>query len=254
MKSLCDIRKVCFSYNASRTILRDVSFSVFENEIVGILGKNGSGKSTLLNVVTGFLPCAKGTIFVGGKSIKAISLSERAKLLSYIQQSKIRVPSYYRLEDFIIEGRRPFRSFGLYTHEDYELLDKTINDCDLADFRDSYVKDLSGGEFQRCLFARALMKQSQFYLFDEPCSAMDIKYQKEFFKIATKVKDTMRAGILITIHDINLAVQNCDRLILLNDGSIVFDGKARDVSADIISKTFDIEVSTSARGKKYFYY
>ncbi len=255
MKLLCDARNVSFSYKKNRQILSDISFSVREKEIIGVLGKNGSGKSTLLNVVAGFLCPQEGGVFVHDKNIQSFSLLERAKAVSYIQQKKLNIPNYYTTEDFVIEGRRPFRPFGVYAKEDYELLTETLNECDLLDFKGRLLSDLSGGEFQRCVFARAIMKQADLYLFDEPCSAMDIKHQKEFFRIANKVKDLKSSGILITIHDINLAVQNCDRIILLNGGRILYDGKASNIGADVISQAFEVEVSAEYRnGTKYFYY
>ena len=98
------------------------------------------------------------------------------------------------------------------------------------------------------------MKQSDFFLFDEPCSAMDIKYQKEFFSIANDVRQNLNAAILLTIHDINLAVNYCDRLIILNHGNIIYDGNALSVTSDVISEAFDTIVSSKCNTKKHFYY
>ena len=229
MKSLCNVQNVHFTYNEKtdkeRNVLKGVSFSVGKNEIVGILGKNGCGKSTLLNVVAGFNVPQQGSVAVkekkicaDGKKTKNYSLNEWAKTLSYIQQKSLAIPSYYKVEDFILEGRRPFRRFGSYTENDYLLLGATMRECNLKDFNNRFVNELSGGEQQRCIFAREIMKGADLFLFDEPCSAMDIKYQKDFFRIAQKIKVQNGNSILITIHDINLAVQNCDRIILLDKG------------------------------------
>ena len=154
------------------------------------------------------------------------------------------------VEDFIIAGRRPFRPFGFYTKEDYDLIDKVLDECNLQDYRKRFLKELSGGEVQCYIFARAIMKQSDFFLFDEPCSAMDIKYQKEFFSIANDVRQNLNAAILITIHDINLAVNYCDRLIILNHGNIIYDGNALSVTSDVISEAFDTIVSSKCNNKK----
>lgn len=254
MSILCEINHVSFAYSSDKTILADISFSVKSGEIIGILGKNGCGKSTLLNIIAGFLPDYSGFVTVKGKDIRNYSNKERACMLSYIPQNKITVPAYYCVEDFIIEGRRPFRAFGFYTKEDYELIDEILDACNLQTYRKSLLKELSGGEVQRCIFARSIMKQSNFFLFDEPCSAMDIKYQKEFFSIADDVKHSLNAAVLLTIHDINLAVNYCDRLIVLNHGNIIYNGNAESVTSDIISTAFDTIVSSKCNVKNYFYY
>jgi len=254
MSTICKLTDVSFGYTSRKKILNKVSFEIKPGEIVGILGKNGSGKSTILNLITGFLSDYSGNITVKNKKISSYSLKERACAISYIQQKNFLIPEYYCIEDFIIDGRRPFRAFGFYKKEDYDLLDRIITICNLQNYRKHLLKELSGGEIQRCVFAKAIMKQSDFFLFDEPCSAMDIKYQKDFFEIASNVKKDLKAAVLLTIHDINLAVNNCDRLLVLDKGCIIFDGTASSVTSEIIAKAFDTNVSTNCSSKKYFYY
>ena len=254
MKNICEVKGLSFGYSSGKEILSDISIDFKKGEVVGILGKNGCGKTTLLNLITGFLDNYEGSITIKDKNIKSYSNIERAQTLSYIQQNKITIPDYYKVEDFVIEGRRPFRPFGLYTREDYELLDNVMSTCNLTTYRNRLLKEMSGGEVQRCIFARAIMKQSDFFIFDEPCSAMDIKYQKEFFNIAHNIKNSSDATVLLSIHDINLAVNHCDRLIILKGGQKVYDGFAEKVTPEILSDAFDIRVSNECRNLNYFYY
>ena len=259
MKKLCDVQDISFSYNKGckkeRKILSGVSFSINRNEIVGILGKNGCGKSTLLNIISGFIVPQKGSVCINQKEIKDYTINDRAKTVSYIQQKNINIPSYYKVEEFILEGRRPYRKFGVYYQDDYNQLENTMKQCALGKFEARKMTELSGGEQQRCIFAREIMKQANLFLFDEPCSAMDIKYQKEFFNIAHKVKETNGSTILITIHDINLAVQNCDRIILLNEGQVLYDGSAELIPCEILSEAFEVEVKDrNDNGKRYLFY
>ena len=254
MKTICEVKDLTFGYTSEKKIFSDISISLGKGEVVGILGKNGCGKTTLLNLITGFLEKYEGIITIKDKNIKSYSTTERAQTMSYIQQNKIAIPDYYRVEDFVIEGRRPFRPFGFYTKDDYELLDNVMSVCNLTSYRKKLLKEMSGGEVQRCIFARAIMKQVDFFLFDEPCSAMDIKYQKEFFKIAHDIKDTLGATVLLSIHDINLAVNYCDRLIVLKDGYKLYDGPTDKVTSQIISKAFDVSVSDHCINTRYFYY
>lgn len=254
MNKLCVVENLTFGYSSSKMILSDVSFELNKGEIIGILGRNGSGKSTLINLIIGFLKNYTGKIEINGELINNFTLKNRAQKISYIPQSRVIVPDYYSVEDFILEGRRPFRNFGFYTKEDYSILDNVLNECNLENFRDRNINELSGGEFQRCIFAKALIKQSDFFVFDEPLSALDIKYQKEFFKLAEMTKKKLKPGMLISIHDINLAVNFCDRLLVLDSGKIIFDGSSKNISAEILSKAFDTEIYTECRNKIYFYY
>ena len=254
MESICTVTNLSFFYNPSKMILDDISFTIHNNEIVGILGKNGSGKTTLLNLMTGFLKDYSGKININQKNVKDYSINKRAKSISYIQQSKLTIPDYYIVADYILEGRRPFRPFGFYKKEDYLLLDDIIVQCNLENLKFRHLKGLSGGELQRCRFARALMKQCDFFVFDEPTSAMDIKYQKEFFELAKLAKKQLNAGIMLSIHDINLAIKYCDRLIVLSSGKILYNGGAKNVTKEILSKAFDIDVSDTCQDKVHFYY
>ena len=254
MSIVCSVKNISFSYTPQRKILKNISFSAEDGEIIGILGKNGSGKSTLLNIVAGLVQQYEGNIFLEGKNIKDVTFQERAQRISYIQQTKLHIPKYYNVEDFVIEGRRPFSRFGFYGREDYSLLDEVLNLCDLNDFRQKLLCEMSGGEIQRAVFARAIIKKAGLYLFDEPCSAMDIKYQKDFFQIAQKVKTLVPCSILVTIHDINLAIKNCDRILLFHDGHILYDDIAKKISAKELSQAFETTVSSECDSKPHFYY
>ncbi|MBQ8560019.1 MAG: ABC transporter ATP-binding protein [Spirochaetaceae bacterium] len=254
MSVVCSASNISFSYTPKRKILQNISFSTKDGEIIGILGKNGSGKSTLLNIVAGLSKHYEGDIFLEDKNIKDVSLQERAQRISYVQQTKLYIPKYYSVEDFVIEGRRPFSRLGFYKLEDYSLLDEILTFCYLNDFRQKLLCEMSGGEMQRAVFSRAIIKKAGLYLFDEPCSAMDIKYQKDFFQIAQKVKTLVPCSILVTIHDINLAIKNCDRILLFHDGRILYDGAAKEISARDLTKAFETAVSNECDSKPHFYY
>ena len=254
MNDICKVENLSFSYNSSRKIIEKISFGINKGEIIGILGKNGSGKTTILNLMTGFLKDYSGSITINGKDIRNFSLKERARTMSYIQQSRLLIPDYYSVENFILEGRRPFRKFGFYNEEDYALLEKVINQCGLENYRNQSVNKISGGEFQRCIFAKALMKQCDFFLFDEPTSAMDIKYQKDFFSLLTMAKQELEAAVVLSIHDINLAVKYCDRIITLKSGTIIYDGAAINISSEILSEAFETKITDKSPDEKHFYY
>ena len=207
MDDVCIVENLSFSYSPSKRIIDNLSFQISNSEIVGILGKNGSGKTTLINLMTGFLKNYSGSITIRGKNIEDYSLKERARNVSYIQQSHLSIPDYYCVEDFVLEGRRPFTKFGFYTDDDYELLETVLKQCSLETYKKQHINEISGGELQRCVFAKALMKQCDLFIFDEPTSAMDIKYQKEFFELISIAKQELNAAIVLSIHDINLSIK-----------------------------------------------
>lgn len=254
MNDVCIVDNLSFSYSPSNKIIDNLSFKISNGEIVGVLGKNGSGKTTLINLMTGFLKQYSGSITIKGKEINDYSLKERARIVSYIQQSRLSIPDYYYVEDYILEGRRPFRKFGFYTEEDYELLEKVLKKCSLEKYRKQHINEISGGELQRCVFAKALMKQCDFFIFDEPTSEMDIKYQKEFFELISIAKQELNAAIVLSIHDINLSIKYCDRLIVLNSGEILYDGKSKFITKEILSEAFDTLVSAKCTDSLHFYY
>ena len=253
MNSICSVKDLHFSYKKEKPVLSSISFSAGGNEIIGIIGKNGSGKSTLLNILAGFIKGYRVDVFINNVNAKVLTLKERAKIVSYIPQKKITLPDYYIVEDFVMEGCRPFRNFGMYKPEDYENSDKVLEECKLTAFKTKPISELSGGEMQRCVFARAIMKRAKLFLFDEPNSELDIKYQRDFFYLANKLKNGGGA-VLIAVHDINLAVRSCDRLLVLSDGIILYDGRADAISADVLSHAFDVDVFTVPQTKKNFYY
>lgn len=253
MNSICCVKDLRFAYKKEKAVLSGVSFSAAANEIIGIIGKNGSGKSTLLNIIAGFIKGYDGNVFINNEDAKILTLKERAKTISYIPQKKIAIPDYYTVEDFVMEGCRPFRNLGLYKPEDYKNMDKILADCKLTAFKNKLISELSGGEMQRCIFARSIMKHAKLFLFDEPNSALDIKYQKDFFDLAKKLKNAGGA-VLIAVHDINLAVRYCDRLLVLSEGTVLYNGDAAAVNEDILSRAFDVEVFTVPQTNKNFYY
>lgn len=249
---MCNVKNISFAYG-KKQILNDISFSASKDCIIGVLGKNGSGKSTLLNILAGLLKPQAGDVMINDTSIYSMKERDRAKRISFVEQKSENIPQYYTIEDLILEGRRPYKQFNFScTQEDYELLEQTMQKCDLKRFEGQLVNKLSGGEAQRCMLGRAIIKDAKVFLLDEPCSAMDIKYQKNFFAILQNIKKGK--SIIITIHDINLAIQNCDKLIVLKDGKIEFQGNAKDVSEQVLSSAFETVVKTQCEVDKYFYY
>ena len=259
MNSICaQVENLSFSYcnknlKKEKSVLSKINFAVYKNEIVGLLGRNGVGKTTLLNIIAGFIKGYSGNVVIDGINIDSLTLKSRAKTISYIQQNGMKIPDYYTIEDFVIEGLRPFRNFGMYKPCDWERLDEVLASCDLTSFRGKLIAECSGGEIQRCIFAQAIIKNAKLFLFDEPNSALDIKYKQDFFELVKKLKNSDNA-IVIAMHDINLAMKYCDRVIVLLDGKILYDGSISAITSNILSEAFNILVYDFPQSNKFFYY
>lgn len=269
MQNLIDIRGVSFAYGKDRAILRDISFSVHAGEAVALLGENGGGKSTLLNIITGFIKPQCGTIRVANRNAASLTLRERARLISYIPQRLPAIPDFYKVKDFVIEGRhayRPFRpwQFGRYKAEDYDKADEVLKQCNLSQYASSSVKDLSGGEVQNMVFAQSMMKDAPICIFDEPLANLDIRHQKDFFALVKSftsnaplscLQQVSARCVLFSIHDIDLAVNNATRILLLDHGTISFDGKPSEITCEVLGKAYRTQISDFPQdGKRYFYY
>jgi iron complex transport system ATP-binding protein len=254
--NLIEVQGLNFKYNKDIPILNDISFSVKEGEIVGILGPNGCGKTTLFDILSTFRKCDSGNIYFDKQDISKVKLLEKAKIFSYIQQRKeLQSENIYDINDFVLQGRRPYSRFGFYSKEDKGICLKSIEKCNLVELINSQVSTLSGGEFQRCELARAITQNTKILICDEPVSAMDIKYQKDFFKIMKSlITDSSKCSI-ISLHDINLAKTFCDRLIVLNKGEIQFNDTPDKLCSKLLSSIYDTPIGkTTNRNNLFDYY
>lgn len=247
---LIEVQDLNFKYKNNLPILNNVSFNVKEGEILGVLGPNGCGKTTLFDILSTFRKHDSGNVYFDKKDISKVKLLDRAKIFSYIQQRKeLQSENIYDIHDFVLQGRRPYSRFGFYSNHDKEICLNSIDKCNLGDLIHSQVSTLSGGEFQRCELARAITQNTKILICDEPVSAMDIKYQKDFFKIMKDlIVDSSKCSI-ISLHDINLAKTFCDRLLILNKGEIQFNDTPDKLGTELLSSIYDTQITEIKNSK-----
>lgn len=216
-------------HNVNKTIehnhvLQNITFNVNTGECLGIIGPNGSGKSTLLRLLTGIELLDSGTIAIDGKSIQQIPREELSKYMAVLPQEPL--PSIpYRVEDVVMMGRYPHRKrFYTHTEEDYRVVDRIIEETGLENRRHRLLHQLSGGERQRVAIARTLAQQPTILLLDEPTTFLDIGYQIEILQLLKKWQMEHHLTMIVVLHDLNLAAQYCDRLLLLSNGRLVSEG------------------------------
>lgn len=209
--------------------LCDINFEIPKGSFAGIIGPNGSGKTTLFRAITGILPLKSGQISLSGKNLKAFSLRQRAQNIAIVSQ--FIEAGDMSVEDYVLMGRIPYHSrFNFFeTDEDFTLARKYMELTDTWRFKDQLMSELSGGEQQLAGIARALTQQPELLLLDEPTSHLDITHQVQVLNVLQQLNQETGLSVLMVIHDLNLASEYCDRLILVNQGRIHTQGIPEDV-------------------------
>lgn len=210
-----------------QTVLENISFSIASGEILVLLGSNGSGKSTLIKAIDNLIPVLSGKLSLNGQDIKSINRKKLSQMISYTAQNNdfdLSINVY----DFISLGRYPHQGvIPIFSATDKKIIDKALETANLLSFSEKILSKLSGGEQQRVLLARALATEAPLMLLDEPSASLDIKHQLEFFNILKRLK-LQGKTIIMAIHDINDAIKIADKIILLNNKNIIFNGSPHD--------------------------
>tara|TARA_B100001115_G_scaffold62197_1_gene46134 strand:+ start:39 stop:812 length:774 start_codon:yes stop_codon:yes gene_type:complete len=232
----------------NRTILKDVSLNINQGEIISVIGPNGAGKSTLLKSLAGDIKPSEGNIYYDQKNIMAIDIQERAFTRSVMSQLQ-QVAFDFSVKE-IIEMGWVDRGESAYADEFENAVMEVVSKCGVIDLIDRNFNTLSGGEQRRIHFARTLLQlwrpsdssDPKYLLLDEPTANLDLTYEVKLLNI---VKDVSRegAGVMLVLHDLNLAAKFSDKIVLINDGSIVKIGDPKEVlEANILSSVYNIDI------------
>ena len=223
-EEMLKIQEVTAGYGEKK-VLKSISLSIRQGEFVSLIGSNGAGKSTLLKCVSGLLSTEGGQILLCGRNSRKLKPKERARLAAVVPQSYA-VEYAFTAEDVVAMGRYPYQSFGKReTREDQEILLQAMEDTNTLEFRNRLYNELSGGEKQRVVLARALAQQPKILLLDEPTSALDIHHQTEVMELISRLNREQGLTVLAVLHDVNMASRYCSRMLLLKDGQLAADGE-----------------------------
>ena len=235
---MMEIKHLSYHYKGYPQVLNDVSFDIEPGKFLAILGNNGVGKSTLLKCFNHILKPDAGEVLLDGQNLLKMSGREVAKQVAFVSQS---VPStQMTVHDVVMLGRRPYMKWG-FTPEDHAIVHEAMDRLGLNAMRGRFLGQLSGGEKQKVMLARALAQQPKALLLDEPTSALDIQNQYQVLKIVRDIchKDNMVA--VVVIHDLNLALRFCDHFLLLKDGKVYRHGDRSILDSTALKEAYGVD-------------
>ena len=231
------VKNLSFSYN-SEPVLNDLNFEARESEVIFILGPNGSGKTTLLKCIAGILK-PRGAILVENQSLNDLSKRELAKKLAYVPQRGD--TGFLTVFDVILLGRKPYMGFGP-TNEDYRIVKDVMSLLSLEKLAFRRLNELSGGELQKVMIARALAQRPRILLLDEPTNNLDVKNQIEIMRLIRKIAKESNISVISTMHDLNLASLYADRILMIKNGKIFASGGIEVLNKENIKAVYGVDV------------
>lgn len=226
-----------------RRVLHSISLDVQAGEVLALIGPNGAGKSTLVRAASGVIPVQAGKVHANGDDLLGLPVMRRARYLAVVPQA-VSMPPAFTVWETVLLGRTPYLNFlGQVSNKDEEIARLALQKVDALDLAERRVGELSGGESQRILLARALAQSTPILLLDEPTVHLDLQHQENLMEIVHSLAHADHLAVLIALHDLNLAARYADRVALLVAGEVKAAGTARQVlTPEIISAAYHLPV------------
>jgi iron complex transport system ATP-binding protein len=244
------IKDLSFSYPNFTLKVKDLSFE--GEKITSIVGPNGAGKSTLLKCIGMINPVSKGSIFINGKDISEIKGTKRAQLIAYVPQEQTSIFNF-SIIDFVLLGRTPYLNFlSKPSHKDIERAEEALRFVGIKNWKGRGILEISSGERRLVLIARTIVQEPEIFLLDEPTSFLDPKHEFEIMELIKNLSKKMGKTVILTLHNLELAVKYSDNLIFMKEGEIIGSGKTSDIlNEDILEKVYDLKMKiVEIDGKK----
>lgn len=245
---MIELHNLSFSYGSQR-IIHDVSFAAGDGEVIGILGTNGTGKSTLITCINRIRKPESGDVFVDGVAVSSMDRNTVARTFAYVPQHNECLS--ISVFDSILLGRRPYMKFGA-SKEDIALCMTMIEQMDLEKLQLRNLDELSGGELQKVMLARALVQNPRVMLLDEPTSSLDPHNQYGMMSEVRAVAAEKGITVFVVLHDLNLALSYCDRFFFMKNGTGIRYCTLSDIDSELIADTYDVKADIAeVRGRRF---
>jgi iron complex transport system ATP-binding protein len=232
---------------SSRIVLRDITLDVRQGEVLALIGPNGVGKSTLIRAASGILKPMRGRITINDQDVHQLPIDLRARSIAVVPQA-VRLPESFSVNDTVLMGRTAY--LGWLGHEgdvDRSIALEAMNRTNTLDLASRRIGELSGGEQQRVLIARALAQAAHVLLLDEPTAHLDLKYQADVLSLVRSLAHDQDYAVLIALHDLNLAAVYADRVALLSNGHLIALGTPEEVlTTEKLSPVYGLRISVFA--------
>ena len=235
---MMEVKNLSYHYKGCPEVLRDVSFDIAPGQFLAILGNNGAGKSTLLKCFNHILKPDSGAVLLNGEDLLGLSTKEVAQQVAFVSQN---VPdTQMTVHDVVMLGRKPYMKWG-FTEKDHAIVHDAMHRLDVEDMRGKFLNQLSGGEKQKVILARALAQEPKVMLLDEPTSALDIQNQYQVLKMVQDICRKDQVIAVVVIHDLNLALRFCDRFLLLKDGKVYRHGDRSILDSVALKEVYGVD-------------
>tara|TARA_B100000686_G_scaffold205225_1_gene212039 strand:+ start:915 stop:1715 length:801 start_codon:yes stop_codon:yes gene_type:complete len=231
-----------FSYS-DLNVINGITTEIQSGEIISIVGPNGAGKTTLIKIIDGLIKPSRGGVWIHNREIHKLSSRNRSRLISYVPQNP-RLPGNMKLIDFVLLGRNPHLSLAQWENEkDIRTAIAAMELTEVSHLGDRNLEEMSGGELQMGMLSLALTQESPIMLLDEPTSNLDLSHQAKIMSLIKKTHQTKNGVTILAIHDLTLAAQYTNRVILLSEGRIYADGTPSEVlTVENLSATYGANV------------
>ena len=239
---MLEVNNISINYGEC-PVVEEISFRLEAGKVIALLGANGAGKTTLLKSLNASLSVSKGAIRLGGSSIEKLSRREIARKIAVIaQETETKFP--VSVLEFVLAGRFAHgAAFGWETDHDLQIALESLRACDLKNYENRRMNQLSGGERQRVVLARALATEAKILLLDEPTANLDLAHQALLFRLVREKCETGDASAIVITHDLNLASEFADEILLLKNGRIIAKGEPEAVlTEDNLQTVFGVSV------------
>jgi iron complex transport system ATP-binding protein len=226
----------------SRPVLHAVDFSIAEGEFVSVIGPNGSGKSTMLKTATGLIRPSEGRVELFGRDVFSLKPRQRASLIGVVPQ-KLESPMAFTVGEIVMIGRSSRGGWGGPDSKDYDSVERAMIYTNVLDLKDRLFNELSAGEQQRTALAMALAQEPRIIMLDESIAHLDINHSQEVLRILMNINREQKITVLLVSHDLNLAAQIADRLMLMEKGRLVSNGSPGEVmQEELLSRVYDCDL------------